>query len=325
MPLLWLAGPLGLAGLEWLTLLTQFLPWAPLPLMVWALLWRTCRGWGLWSEVFGAEALLAAVACSQPWLPAEPAPMAATALQGDSVPIGSAPFETQVTFMTCNLGPRLDACDDRARGILDQGADVIAFQELWPAMANALLRVGAESHPYHAFFPLGMDGRGLLSRYPLSEIHWRSGEAQRELLLALVDTPIGQLEVGAVHLAQATAWAGPRDATARDIQAWLAEPANYSRVFLGDFNSGLNSPVTARLKRSMALEAHHDLDVLDRLRRDATFPVPGRYRNLDLGPFVRLDQIWRQETPEHWRFDHAWVGADTGSDHLPFLARLSSH
>ncbi len=311
LPLLWLAGPLAVPGLEPLTLAAQFLPWAALPLLVWALLWRVFDLPGPWAEVFGAEALLAAVAFAQPLPPAQP-----------FAPEQLEPVPTGLTFMACNLGPRLDDCAARARTILAQGADVIAFQELWPAMAQALSNEGAESHPYRAFFPLGMDGRGVLSRYPLDDVRWISGEAQRELLVARLASPFGDVELGAVHLAQAAAWAGPRDATFRDLEAWLAEPGDLPRVFLGDFNSAVHSPVTARLARLDTREALHDLPAVDRARRDATFPIPGRYRRLPLGPFVRLDQIWRQNTPPGWHFERAWVGADTGSDHLPFLARL---
>ncbi|MHC4377989.1 MAG: endonuclease/exonuclease/phosphatase family protein [Planctomycetota bacterium] len=311
LPLLWLAGPLAVPGLEALTLAAQFLPWSALPLLVWALFWRVFHLPGPWAEVFGAEALLAAVAFAQPLPPAEPL-----------APEPRDQFPNGLTLMACNLGPRLDDCAARARTILDAGADVIAFQELWPAMAQALADEGAESHPHRAFYPLGMDGRGVLSRYPLTDVRWIRGEAQRELLVATVQAPFGDVELGAVHLAQAVAWAGPRDATARDLEAWLAEPGDAPRVFLGDFNSALNSPVTARLARLAAFEALHDLPALDRARRDATFPIPGRYRRLPLGPFVRLDQIWRQNTPPGWHFERAWVGPDTGSDHLPFLARL---
>ncbi len=180
-------------------------------------------------------------------------------------------------------------------------------------------------------FPGGFAGKAVLSRFPLVHIE------QLQLSMVRPDLLV-RLKIGELQLALIVAhpppphlfWNGIRF----DLQTWqqirtLAQLAGESApaILLGDFNladwwgeygylrgTGLQDAfATAGKKPGYTLPVRigpwRRLKMINRM-----------LSWLPLVPVLRVDYIWH--TTELNSLE-AWVGKDTGSDHLPVMARLA--
>ncbi|MHC4377990.1 MAG: endonuclease/exonuclease/phosphatase family protein, partial [Planctomycetota bacterium] len=169
--------------------------------------------------------------------------------------------------------------------------------------------------PHQALFPHGPEGRGLLSRTPLSDVRFEQGAAHRRQLFARVAVGEGFIDVAAVHLSVLAAVRGAAESSAAHLIDWAATPGDHPRLLLGDFNSTPTSGVSTALKHAGLIDAFAARG------RGAgfTFPVAGRYNGVPLPPFLRLDQAW---CSADCQVLEARVAADGGGDHLPLAVRL---
>jgi len=237
---------------------------------------------------------------------------------------------TEFTVMTCNIGNGRARPEQLVQALLACEADVIGLEEVNHEQAEALRSQLAPRYPHQALFPGGFAGKAVLSRYPLVDIQQLPLSTVRPDLL--VRLKIGELQPALIvahppppHLS----WTGIRfdPQTLRQIQA-LARLAVESApaILLGDFNLADWWGEYASLRAGGLQDAF----AIAGKKPGYTLPVRiGPWRRfktinrmlsgLPLIPLLRVDYIWH--TKELTSLE-AWVGKDTGSDHLPVLARL---
>jgi endonuclease/exonuclease/phosphatase family metal-dependent hydrolase len=232
--------------------------------------------------------------------------------------------------MTSNVGNGRAKPEDLVPALRRSGADLIAIQELSEGQAEALTEGLEAEYPFRAVFPGGFAGKALLSRLPIlhsEQLHLSPG---RPDLRAGVAVNGGEVTVIVAHpLPPRLGRTGLRF----DRQTWqqiitLAEMAvnNPPAVLLGDFNMADWWGEYAYLSASGLKDAFRAAGG----KRGHTLPkrvgpwrrfntVNRMLRRLPLLPLIRVDYIWYTAP-----FDcqEAWIGEDTGSDHLPVLARL---
>jgi vancomycin resistance protein VanJ len=237
----------------------------------------------------------------------------------------------ELTVMTCNVGNGRARPEKLVPVLLACEADVIGLQEVSHEQAEALASHLSDKYPHQALFPGGFAGKAVLSRYPLVQIEQLELSTVRPDLL--VRLKIGELQILLMvahppppHLF----WTGIRF----DPQTWqqiqtLARMAIESppAILLGDFNladwwgeygylraTGLQDAFAAAGKKP-----GYTLPVrIGPWRRFKT--INRMLSGLRLVPVLRVDYIWHTQGLNSLR---AWVGKDTGSDHLPVMARLA--
>jgi len=220
-------------------------------------------------------------------------------------------------ILTFNLGHRRSTAREIVRALGESEADVVALQEVGPHHAVAIGMELARAYPHQVMDGLGIDGMGLLSRYPIVEHEFFTLSSPRAHLRVRLDADGRALEVLDVH---AMVWVGffgrvapgAGDLTELAARALASSPA----VLVGDLNTWPGSGVYRILERAGLRDAFADVSEAPGF----TFPVFGRYRGLPLPPFLRLDYVWT--TPDLCCV-RAEVGRTAGSDHLPVLAELA--
>jgi len=232
--------------------------------------------------------------------------------------------------MTCNLG------NDRAKPeqlipvVRDSGADLIGFQELSETQGEALTNELRLEYPHQALFPGGFAGKAILSRFPIIDSEQLHLSTVRPDLQAKIDIEGSPITFLVAHPPPPKPhWNGLKF----DRQTWqqiisLAQLAvdNPPAVLLGDFNLADWWGEYAYLRSTGLKDAFKEAGV-DRGHTLPTRIGPWKrllalnrfLRGLPLTPVLRVDYIWYTE-PIHCH--KAWVGEDTGSDHLPVLATL---
>ena len=226
-----------------------------------------------------------------------------------------------LTVMTFNLGAGL-ADPARLVGVLRRsGADVVGLQELAPEQAAAIDEGLAAEFPYRLLRPLGIPGKGLLSRFPLRDAELLDLFPGRPDARATVGTPGGPVTVVVAHPPPPRIGRRWREnATAAEQLARVVEAATAGgpAVVLADVNRVAWQGAYRRIAAAGLVDA---FGVAGR-GRGATAPtrlVAGGVSRAALPPLLRIDYVWHTA---HFRADAAWIGEDAGSDHLPVLARL---
>lgn len=101
-----------------------------------------------------------------------------------------------ITVLSYNLYARDRDFEPVFALIRDADADVIAFQELGDAAAEAFEREFARDYPYQAFHPeqdSNIRGQGLMSRLPLlADTYWRIGLGQQRVVVDASKRPGGR-------------------------------------------------------------------------------------------------------------------------------------
>jgi vancomycin resistance protein VanJ len=239
--------------------------------------------------------------------------------------------QIEFTAMTCNVGNGRAKPEQLVRALLASGADVIGIQEVSDEQARALASQLPGEYPHQALFPGGFAGKAVLSRYPLIHIEQLQLSTVRPDLLVRLKIGERQLVLIVAHPPPPRlAWTGVRfdPQTWRQIQT-LAQRArdNAPAILLGDFNFA-NWWAEYAFLRTAGLQ-----DAFAAAGSKSGYTLPRRIgpwkrfqtinrllRWIPLIPILRVDYIWLSGDLKSM---DAWVGEDTGSDHLPVLARLA--
>jgi endonuclease/exonuclease/phosphatase family metal-dependent hydrolase len=232
--------------------------------------------------------------------------------------------------MTCNVG------NDRAEPerlipvIRDSGADLIGFQELSDAQGEAIAHELGKEYPHQVLYPGGFAGKAVLSRYPIIDSEQLHLSTVRPDLQAKIDLDGSEITFIVAHPPPPRPhWKGLKF----DRQTWeqIISLANLAvnqppAILLGDFNLADWWGEYAYLRSAGLKDAFQEAGI-DRGHTLPTRIGPWKrllalnrlLRGLPLVPMLRVDYIWYTE---HLHCQQAWVGEDTGSDHLPVLAKL---
>jgi endonuclease/exonuclease/phosphatase family metal-dependent hydrolase len=233
-----------------------------------------------------------------------------------------------LTVMTLNIGNGLAPPRRLVSFLRNSGADVIGLQELAVSQADAIASELIEAYPYQELHPRGIEGRGLLSCYPLTQVsHLQLIRDRPDLLVSVCVAGVPISVVIAHPPPPSFHWKGLRHAEETRTQvATLAELTMSSApaVLLGDFNMTVQYALYADLVAASLVDAFHTAGH----GRGNTLPTRigyVRWLRRSLGwarliPILRVDYIWL--TPDI-AVEAAWVGRDVGSDHLPVFARVT--
>ena len=251
---------------------------------------------------------------------------------------GQPPSEVQrsnhppIRLMTWNI--HKDTLDAIAihQTIIDQAADIVAIQELGPAMANPLAIALRSTYPYQVLAPSDRpDEFALFSRYPIDAIE-NDGRGNPDCAcqvttLHIHDQPVTLLNVHLPLPKVVTQRVGPLPwvtdlSTARQrkkldglIQRIQERPE--SSVALGDFNLS-DRHVHYRLLSKVGRDAFRD----GGLGFGLTYPAVPKVGFLPFTPIIRLDYIWFKDP---FTVQRAWTGAGAIADHQFVVADLNTH
>lgn len=288
--------------------------WVPLGLVLAGLeLWAQRRRLAL-VHLAGALGLLAHFISL-----AEPAPALAEPSRGPGQASGEA--RAGISLYSLNLGNSVAKWPRVAAQIEALDPDLVALQELNPTMANGLQAALCARYPHSALYPLGVAGRGLLSKHPIRSAALVERSGERGILECELDIHGRPLRIHVVHLSLLAALYGLAEPTAEDLfrsAELLLSAADGERMpglLVGDFNSTETSAIYGRLLK---------LGLIDGYRLGGggfgfSFPIGDRYPFLSSPPIVRIDHLFL--TPG-LSVSAARLAPDAGSDHLPLYARL---
>lgn len=232
------------------------------------------------------------------------------------------------TIMTLNIGNGLAPPRRLISFLRDSGAHVIGLQELALSQADAIASELIEAYPYQELHPRGIEGKGLLSCYPVTQVsHLRLSRDRPDLRVCVRIEGVSISVVVAHPPPPSFHWKGLRHAEETRTQvATLAEltVSSAPAVLLGDFNMTVQHAIYADLVAAGLVDAFRAAGH----GRGNTLPTRIGYvrrvrRSLGwarLIPVLRVDYIWL--TPDI-AVEDAWVGRDAGSDHLPVIARVT--
>jgi endonuclease/exonuclease/phosphatase family metal-dependent hydrolase len=233
-----------------------------------------------------------------------------------------------VSVATMNVGNDMAPDDRLVAAIREMAPDIIGLEELNRRQADALAGALEDTWPHRFTFGDSYEGRGVFSRYPLH------GETVLEIATGRPDARV-EVEIEGQALTLLVGHPRPPKLRGRTLDIPFALQRQLLRladlaleaspaVLLGDFNVRPDTSIYARLRERGLVDAFSasgegpERTFPVRLERGA--PVGGRKMRVKTPPLFRLDYVWH--TPDI-RSLATWVGADTGSDHLPVLSRLA--
>lgn len=240
-----------------------------------------------------------------------------------------------ITVLNANVGNGFAPDDRLVEAILASGADVVALEELNARQAEvvgAALREGGR-YPHQATFGDGYEGKGLFSRAALPI----AGATQLDLVEGRPDLR-ATLMLGGTAITLILAHPRPpkvaregivfdRRSVRQVLKLGALALESSPAIMVGDFNMSPRHPLYRRFLRAGLVDA---VGVRGDDSGMATFPI--RFgdawrrgmpvRRLRVPPVMRFDYIWHTR---EFATEHAWIGPDTGSDHLPVMARLRLH
>ncbi len=191
-------------------------------------------------------------------------------------------------------------------------ADLVLLQELNHAQAAALEARGDALALHRELRPGGRRGKGVLSRFPLSEIRHVVATDGATRVHGVVRTPLGDLAFVNLHARATVALLGPLtdfDEQVREIARGAARER--PTIVAGDFNLGPHSELLSPLERADFENAftRHGVGL------GLSFPVFGRYRGLPVPPLVRIDHVFTRGLEVR----SAQLGSSAGSDHRALI------
>ena len=300
--LLWSFGP---TDVEWLTLSSIAAPFLFLPLVALLPLALFMRSRGLRGAVLVLLGLFAVLFGAR-FLP----PRAASAEGMLTLRV--------VTFNQLYTNERVEEVLD---ALSAQDADVIALQELSPAVADALQTRLKDMYPYADFRPSReTEGVGLFSRYPITDViyKWKPQVQRATVNVRGADVTVLNVHAPAPYRSASTGPLAAYDPQQREprfeVLLRRIDEATGPLVVLGDFNLSDRewryNDVSARLT-----------DVFRTTTRGFGFTYPNytRVRGLPVPPLVRIDYVWAGGgvVPID-----AKVVCEGGSDHCMVVAEL---
>lgn len=225
-------------------------------------------------------------------------------------------------IMTNNIGNGYAPHHSLLPALRESGADLIAVQEVSEKNAAAFDCELSDVYPYQALHGYGISGKAVLSRWPITGEETFTLHTERFHLHATIDFDGTPLHVINTHLPPPIfdgrmwpAWHGRvAQAEISDLLA-KAQTTSGPTIMLGDFNKLPRNQVYA-ISGSDGLR-----DVFNQVKQEPEPTFPRRFGVIPwLPPMFRIDYIWHSQ---QLTVNRAWVGPDTGSDHLPVLAELS--
>jgi endonuclease/exonuclease/phosphatase (EEP) superfamily protein YafD len=250
---------------------------------------------------------------------------------------GTKPAQTadSITVMSFNIWGYSESAETAQAIVSLRTPDVVALQELSPSMAQTLAEELGDVYPYRLLEPEeGADGRGVLSRYPLTDAS-TSVSSPLSSFAQVVEIELGErvLTLYNVHLAPTMVFhyleangsvaEGVRsgmNARERQVTQLISE-LDHSQgpvIVAGDLNTTDQSdvyPVLARHLKDAHRKVGHGFG--------HTFPAyMGSFRGIPIFPrTVRVDMIFYSAD---FVFLDSQVARGHGeSDHLPVLARFT--
>jgi vancomycin resistance protein VanJ len=228
----------------------------------------------------------------------------------------------RLIIMTNNIGNGYAPHRSLLPALRESGADVIAIQEVSEEDAAAFDRELRDVYPHQSLHGYGVSGKAVLSRKPIVAEETFSLHTERFHLQVAIDYDGTAVHVINTHLPPPIfdgrvwpAWHGRvAQAEISDLLA-KAQTTHGPTVMLGDFNKLPRNQVYA-ISGSDGLR-----DVFNQVEEEPGPTFPRRFGVLPwMPPMFRIDYIWHSQ---QFTVNRAWVGPDTGSDHLPVLAELS--
>lgn len=293
----------------WLFALNTFAPFLFIPLPLALLSACVLQRRAVWLSV-GVLMGLWGLRYGELWLPHAPTVWA------------TSPTEKSLKVMSYNAFFLSDRPEQVREAILAGDADLVAFQELNPAVATMAQQELRTLYPYQVLDPwTGTQGMGVISRYPLTPLDSALGADWaftpqvlsvnvdgREVLLLNVHFP----PTTSLVPAEVTASVEQRMRQAQAIREFVEQHPG-ALLLVGDFNTTPQSREYALLSRSL-----HDAWQGAGWGLGHTWPVTAG----SLRPrLVRIDYVWHSES---FQALHADLGLTDGvSDHRPVLATLA--
>jgi endonuclease/exonuclease/phosphatase (EEP) superfamily protein YafD len=225
-------------------------------------------------------------------------------------------WPNQLRVFTYNTGVGLASAERVAEFLEEAKPDIVCLVEVTNRFADQLETLTAASYPHRVFYAGGIDGKGLLSKYPITSQELFAWEDGRPFLRATLDVLHESVELFVVHFSPTVGILDRGAAAGRDLDKLVKlVHLDSSTLIAGDFNTTMRSPSHALLNlagfRDSFIEAGSGIG--------PTFPVFGRYFGLPIGCFMRIDYVWHGSS--FWA-EQAKVGPDLGSDHLPVIVDL---
>jgi len=218
-------------------------------------------------------------------------------------------------IVTHNAWGRADAVNNALVYALEQDADILALQEAFPYIGDALDQVAAH-YPYASICPY--ESARLYSRRPIVRSGClshqqvaRSTQGQPSGWRNLPPSAWAEIEdengepvvVVSVHMTWPTPLSS-QDEQRGELTWDLARFDRANLVLVGDFNAAFPSQALVRMEQDWQVERQTD--------RLASWPAPF--------PLVGIDHVL---TGANWGAVRIERGPQTGSDHRPLLADLA--
>ena len=241
------------------------------------------------------------------------------------VPSGS----MEITVLTLNLGDGLAGAPVLIPFLKSSGVDLIGLQEVTTETGAAIESNLATAYPFRVVRGLGIPGKALLSKYPITDYRWLESNPDRPDLMAKVNidgmmTTVIVAHPPPPHLTTSGIVSRPGGDVQFTARIETIAETQGPLLVLGDLN------ITQYHDRYDELVLHGLVDVFAEVGSGAGHTTPARLPILNdvngtLGgakflPLLRIDYIW---ATSHWYPLESWVADDVGSDHLPVVARMA--
>ncbi|MGC4192844.1 MAG: endonuclease/exonuclease/phosphatase family protein [Thermomicrobiales bacterium] len=233
-----------------------------------------------------------------------------------------------ITVLNANVGNGFAPNTQLVDAILATGADLVALEELNASQSIVVGDALRDRYPHQVTFGDSYEGKGLFSRWPIADarqLHLVEGRPDVRAILTF-----GAREV-TVILAHPRPPKMRREGIVFDrrsvrqvLRLGSLTLESAPAIMVGDFNMSPRHPLYRRFVQVGLVDS---VAVRGTDAGMATFPI--RFadawqrgmpvRRLRVPPVMRFDYIWHTR---EFVTEHAWIGPDTGSDHLPVVARL---
>jgi len=232
-----------------------------------------------------------------------------------------------ITVMTYNVANGLVRPEALTALLRDSGADIVGLQEVAADQAAAIEATLADAYPHRFLLPLGIPGKGLLSKLPLLDVeplpfYPRRPDLRARVVVAGTPTTVIVAHPPPPRFRHRLT---PDEATRRQVASLIAAAtAGGPAVLMGDFNAIAWTATYRRIAAAGLADAFRaagrgtGVTLPKRLARWADGRNP--LGKLPLPAVLRVDYVW---VTGEVRPLAVWVGPHAGSDHLPVLARLA--
>ncbi len=246
-------------------------------------------------------------------------------------PIANTADAPHLSLLTYNLHAEQVQIEPMAALIRDTNADIVAVQEMSPAASTAFDTQLADIYPYRVLYPspdgVPYHGRGLLSRYPITESKTWPVEypIPLRLMRAVVDMDGTPITLYNFHAPPSYPIYGqgfdihPRGQQIKDVLAMIAQERD-AVLYMGDFNTNdtdVNYPLIVAQMKDTFREVGWGMGF-----SGPDWSHPQSQEGLPFIPIhQRMDYIFHNEffLPVA---AHVW-STSGGSDHRPVFAELA--